>query len=190
MELLKMKCPHCGANVSESDTFCYQCGGSLEQAEATAVKPTVSEVKAIPAPRPFRSGVDTFRFAGFWKRFAAWLLDFIILTVITIPLSLIVFIVPPYLSTFISWPISLLIGVLYYGLQESSVHQATLGKRALGIIVTNLEGSRISFGRAAGRELAKILSALILFIGFLMIGFTEKKQGLHDMIAGCLVIDR
>jgi uncharacterized RDD family membrane protein YckC len=190
MELFEMKCPHCGANVSDADTFCYQCGGSLESAEATATKPPVSEVKATPAPKTIRTGVDTFRFAGFWKRFAAWLLDFIILTIITIPLSVTPFFVPYPLSSFISTPISLLIGVLYYGLQESSAHQATLGKRALGIIVTDLEGSRISFGRAAGRELAKILSALILFIGFLMIGFTEKKQGLHDMIAECLVIDR
>ena len=190
MELFEMKCPHCGANVSDADTFCYQCGGSLDSAEDIAAKPPVSEVKVTPAPKTIKSGVDTFRFAGFWKRFAAWLLDAIILTIITLPLSLIIFIVPPYLSTFISSPISLLIGILYYGLQESSEHQATLGKRALGIIVTDLEGSRISFGRAAGRELAKILSALILLIGYLMIGFTEKKQGLHDMIAGCLVIDR
>ena len=185
-----MKCPHCGAAVSEADTFCYQCGGSLEQAERTDTKSTVSEVKARLTPKTVMSSVETFRFAGFWKRFAAWLLDAIILAVITIPLSLTMFLVPPPLSSFISTPISLLIGVLYYGLQESSVHQATLGKRVLGIIVTDLEGSRISFGRAVGRELAKILSALILLIGFLMIGFTEKKQGLHDMIAECLVIDR
>jgi uncharacterized RDD family membrane protein YckC len=185
MELFEMKCPHCGANVSEADTFCYQCGGSLDQA-----KPTVSDVKATPAPKPIRSSVDTVRFAGFWKRFAAWLLDAIILAIITIPLSVTMLFVPPPLSSFVSTPISLLIGVLYYGFQESSEHQATLGKRALGIIVTDLEGSRISFGRAAGRELAKILSALILLIGFLMIGFTERKQGLHDMIAECLVIDR
>ena len=185
-----MKCPHCGVNVSDADTFCYQCGGSLESAEATKAKSTVSEVKTTPAPKSIRSAVDTFRFAGFWKRFAAWLLDFIILSVITIPLSLVIFILPTPWASFVSTPLSLLISVLYYGFQESSEHQATLGKRALGIIVTDLEGSRISFGRAAGRELAKILSALILLIGFFMIGFTEKKQGLHDMIAGCLVIDR
>jgi uncharacterized RDD family membrane protein YckC len=59
---------------------------------------------------------------------------------------------------------------------------------ALGIIVTDLEGRRIGFGRATGRYFAKILSALILGIGFLMVAFTQRKQGLHDMIAGTLVV--
>jgi len=59
---------------------------------------------------------------------------------------------------------------------------------ALGIIVTDMEGRRISFGRATGRYFAKIISAIIIYIGFLMIAFTERKQGLHDMIADCLVV--
>ncbi|QIG54977.1 RDD family protein [Altererythrobacter sp. BO-6] len=65
--------------------------------------------------------------------------------------------------------------------------QGTPGKRALGLIVTDLDGGRISPMRAVGRYFAKILSTIILFIGFIMIGFTERKQGLHDMIAGTLV---
>ena len=59
---------------------------------------------------------------------------------------------------------------------------------ALGMKVTDLAGNRISFLRATGRYFAKIISALILFIGFIMVAFTEKKQGLHDMIAGTLVV--
>ncbi|MGB6469852.1 MAG: RDD family protein, partial [Candidatus Acidiferrales bacterium] len=66
--------------------------------------------------------------------------------------------------------------------------QGTLGKRALGLLVTDLEGRRVSFGRASGRYFGKIVSALILMIGFIMAGFTEKKQALHDMLAGCLVL--
>jgi uncharacterized RDD family membrane protein YckC len=77
---------------------------------------------------------------------------------------------------------------LYYALLESSTWQATLGKKALGLEVTDVEGRRISFGRASGRFFAKIISTLILFIGFIMAGFTEKKQALHDIIAGTLVI--
>ena len=77
---------------------------------------------------------------------------------------------------------------LYFALMESSTWQGTLGKKALGLEVTDLEGRRISFGRATGRFFAKIISALILWIGFIMAGFTEKKQALHDMIAGTLVI--
>jgi uncharacterized RDD family membrane protein YckC len=77
---------------------------------------------------------------------------------------------------------------LYYALMESSKNQATVGKLALGLKVTDEKGKRISFGRASGRFFAKILSSIILGIGFLMIAFTEKKQGLHDEIAGCLVV--
>jgi len=58
---------------------------------------------------------------------------------------------------------------------------------ALGLVVADEMGQRISFGRATGRYFAKILSSLILLIGFFMIGWTARKQGLHDMIAGTLV---
>jgi len=89
---------------------------------------------------------------------------------------------------FVSRILMIVIGWLYYALMESSVRQATLGKMALGLMVTDLNGQKISFDRATGRHFAKIISALILFIGFLMAGFTRRKQALHDMIAGCLVI--
>jgi uncharacterized RDD family membrane protein YckC len=79
-------------------------------------------------------------------------------------------------------------GWLYFGLMESSAKQGTLGKMAVGIKVTDLNGNRISFGRATGRFFSKILSGLILYVGYMMAGFTEKKQALHDMIAGTLVV--
>jgi uncharacterized RDD family membrane protein YckC len=78
-------------------------------------------------------------------------------------------------------------GWLYEALMESSSYQATLGKMIFGMKVTDLYGNRISFGRATGRHFAKILSGLILCIGFIMVGLTERKQGLHDLIAGTLV---
>jgi uncharacterized RDD family membrane protein YckC len=90
------------------------------------------------------------------------------------------------LSTFLTT----VIGWIYFWFFESSSHQATPGKMALGIIVTDLNGSRISLGRAAARDLSKILSALTLGIGFLMIGFTDEKRGLHDYIAGTLVVKK
>jgi uncharacterized RDD family membrane protein YckC len=77
---------------------------------------------------------------------------------------------------------------LYYALMESSKYQATLGKIVLGIVVTDTSGQRISFGRATGRYFAKIISQIILLIGYIMIAFTEKKQGLHDIIASTLVV--
>ena len=84
--------------------------------------------------------------------------------------------------------VNLLGGWLYYGLMESSRFQGTLGKMAVQIKVTDLDGNRIGFGRASGRHFAKIVSAIILFAGFIMVAFTEKKQGLHDIMAGCLVV--
>jgi uncharacterized RDD family membrane protein YckC len=82
-----------------------------------------------------------------------------------------------------------LVDWLYFAKLESSARQATIGKRALGIAVTDLAGRRISFGRATGRYFAKFLSS-VAAIGFLMAGFTARKQALHDMIAGCLVVRR
>lgn len=77
---------------------------------------------------------------------------------------------------------------LYFALMESSQKQATLGKMAVGIVVTDSRGERLSFGRATGRFFGKILSGMILYIGYIMVGFTERKQGLHDMIADTLVL--
>jgi len=79
---------------------------------------------------------------------------------------------------------------LYYALMESSAKQATLGKMAISIKVTDMAGNRISFGRATGRYFGKYVSALIMYIGFLMAGFTQQKQALHDIMAGCLVVNK
>jgi len=82
------------------------------------------------------------------------------------------------------------VGWLYFAMMESSSTQGTLGKMALGIKVTDLNGGQIGFGKATGRYFGKIISALILLIGYIMVAFTEKKQGLHDMMAGCLVVNK
>lgn len=85
---------------------------------------------------------------------------------------------------------TILVSWLYYAIMESSSKQGTLGKMATGLKVTDLNGNRISFGRASGRYFGRILSGIILDIGFLMIAFTQKKQGLHDMIAETLVVKK
>ena len=79
---------------------------------------------------------------------------------------------------------------LYYALMESSPKQATLGKMACGLFVTNLNGGRIGFGQASGRYFGMIVSVFTLFIGFLMCAWTEKRQCLHDMMASCLVLKK
>ena len=129
-------------------------------------------------------------FAGFWIRVLAYIIDIIPLAIISVVLSVItgdplVDATGTYSAN--DW-ISLVVGIAYFVGFESSSYQATPGKMALGLIVTDLDGRRLSPARAFGRYLAKIPSALILLIGFIMVGFTERKQGLHDMIAGTLVV--
>lgn len=86
--------------------------------------------------------------------------------------------------------IGILVHWLYFTVSESSSWQATLGKKMFGLRVTDLDGNKIGFGKANGRYWSKIISALILLIGFIMVAFTKRKQGLHDIIAGTLVIKK
>jgi uncharacterized RDD family membrane protein YckC len=171
-------CTSCGTPNEDSANFCRKCGGKLSNVDSSLsfVKPYVQE-----------------RYAGFWLRFWASILDNIILL---IPDTLLYYLV--IFPTFFSeddnsglteyYIISILIYWVYFAIFESSAKQATLGKMALKIKVTDLNGNRISFGKATGRHFSKFFSAIIIGIGFLMAGFTEKKQALHDMISGCLVV--
>src|SRR4051812_38869007 len=144
-------------------------------------------------------------YAGFWIRVVAWLIDAVLLTIVNSvigaffgggfsalvrpgqdPSTINIAAVIAALSTMIL--ITMAIQFCYFTFLESSEKQATVGKMVLGLKVTDMNGQRISFGRAAGRFLGKLLSSMILCIGYAMVGFTEKKQGLHDMIAGTLVV--
>ena len=77
---------------------------------------------------------------------------------------------------------------LYEALLTASSWQGTIGKRVLRLKVTDEAGNRISFGRSTGRFFAKILSYATLWIGFIMVAFTDKKRGLHDILAGTVVV--
>lgn len=124
-------------------------------------------------------------YAGFWVRVLAWIIDVIIVGVIV----RIAFAADPGIHI-VGFGLGFFGGWLYEALLTSSSMQATLGKLVLGMRVTDLQGQRITFGRATARHFAKYLSTAILGIGYLMVAFTEKKQGLHDMIAGTLVVKR
>jgi len=121
-------------------------------------------------------------YSGFWLRTAACLIDFLLVSAATGVLITITFGVGLVGIIFVDW--------LYEAAMLSSAWQATVGKRALGIVVTDDEGKRLSFAHATGRHFAKWLSRLTLYIGFIMAGFTKKKQALHDMVAGTLVVNR
>jgi uncharacterized RDD family membrane protein YckC len=148
-------------------------------------------VAAAPAISPY---------AGFWIRVLAFIIDRIIVGVVLGPLY-VVLVLPAILNAanrgtepvwlFTTLPAYILAAAaiqwLYEALLTSSSWQATVGKKLLKLKVTDMAGNRVSFGRATGRFFGKILSGMICYIGFIMVAFTERKQGMHDMIAGTLV---
>ncbi|MEZ6045963.1 MAG: RDD family protein [Planctomycetaceae bacterium] len=135
-------------------------------------------------------------YAGFWLRFCAYFLDSLLLGFVNFGLGFAMGMVmgimqlEPVIIQIAAQILGIVMFWLYFAVSESSEAQATPGKRILGIKVTGLNGERISFGRATGRTFAKYISGFTLMIGFIMAGFTEKKQALHDMIASCLVVKK
>jgi uncharacterized RDD family membrane protein YckC len=145
-------------------------------------------------------------YAGFWWRFLAVFIDGLILAIPNFFISFIAQIVAAVgvsaaggneegaaaivgvLFSLLASLLGFAINWLYEAGMVSSRHQATLGKMAVGIVVTDLHGGRISFWRATGRYFGKVLSAMILLAGYIMQPFTDRRQALHDMLASCLVL--
>jgi uncharacterized RDD family membrane protein YckC len=142
---------------------------------------------------------QTPEYAGFWLRFLAYVIDALLMAAVCLPLGLFFGLAvgasgvdenSPELAlvNMLSNVVSIAAGWLYHSLLEGSSWQGTVGKKLLGLKVTDLDGHRIGFGRATGRYFGMILSGMICFIGFIMVAFTEKQQALHDMLAGTLVV--
>jgi uncharacterized RDD family membrane protein YckC len=158
---------------------------------------------AVATPSTY-AAVPMYRgYGGFWLRVVAAIIDAIVVGIVVFPIRFILMgsamlpgamhggepnVAAVLAGSMIGILFQLGIGWIYEAGMESSKYQATLGKMALGMKVTDLNGYRISFARATGRRFAKILSGMILFIGYIMVAFTERKQGLHDMLAGTLVV--
>jgi len=198
-----MFCTQCGAQNPDEAKFCFSCGNPLPSSATVVAAPPVTPASPPLAPPT----VPRVEYAGFGRRLLAMLIDSLILS---IPSGIIflLFILPTItaaihtedadqiasmvLSSVFSWVwvgmLMSLIPLIYHSAFECSEYQATPGKMALGIIVTDMQGRRITFMRSLGRNLGKILSKMIIYIGFLMVAFTEKQQGLHDMLADCLVV--
>ncbi|HVB57476.1 MAG TPA: RDD family protein [Candidatus Acidoferrales bacterium] len=152
--------------------------------------------------RTSHTSYTSVTYAGFWLRLVAYIIDSFLLGIVLGNLLLRPLMGRPggipadnpwILFTDTSPRITALLLLflmanwVYFALMESSPWRATLGKRILGLEVTDLAGNRISFARASGRFFAKILSSMTFLVGFVMAGFTAKKQALHDMLASCLV---
>lgn len=126
-------------------------------------------------------------YAGFWARLAAYIVDCAILWFLLIAISAgASFVDGSYII--LGQLIWFVISLLYWPVMESSASQATLGKRIIGIEVTDLNGKRMSFLHALLRNLAKIISSIPLCIGYLLAAFTPRKQALHDMLTKSMVV--
>jgi len=201
-------CSKCGAQNFATAQSCQKCGGGLSVGLAPMPRAVPAQAYAT-APAVAYAAVPTSRYGGFWLRLLAHLIDHVILGAIAAPLffmlvlpsivrvineaernrepspELIVAIVS---SIFIYVVLAFVGQWLYEALLTSSSWQATLGKRVLQLKVTDELGNRIGFGRATGRFFAKIVSSMFFCIGFIMVGLTDRKRGLHDMLAGTLVM--
>lgn len=139
-----------------------------------------------------------FCYAGFWLRAVAAMIDGLLCQIVTLmlafPLGFTVWFPISPLAVMSNFDIAPGIGFgivvqwLWYTLAESSAWQASIGKRMLGLQVTDLSGKPIDFMRANGRYWSKLLSGLFFGFGFLMVAFSDKKQGLHDKLAGTLIL--
>lgn len=166
-------------------------------------KPSMQSTDAaIPQLLPIHR-VASGLYAGFWRRVLAWFIDALIIAAAHVVLTVFfgTWLLVPWVliggghgevmarlvDTSLQ-PFGIVVVWLYYAVCESSRWQATIGKLALGLRVTDEYGQRIGFARATGRHFGKFVSALTLCIGFLLAGWTARKQALHDLMAGCCVV--
>jgi uncharacterized RDD family membrane protein YckC len=201
-------CMKCGQTT-------YAAGGAIAIAPAAAGAVAIPG-GAAGAPVMNAGYVPAYEirpvYAGFWLRFVAYVLDAIILGIFTVPILIGAAMLmglgtvisslprngdpfengfPPVFALFmlVFVGVAFVGGWLYHALLESSEWQGTAGKRIVGIVVTDMGSTRVTFWRATGRYFAKFISGMIpLGIGYIIAGFTEKRQAIHDMLAGTLVL--
>jgi uncharacterized RDD family membrane protein YckC len=202
-------CSRCGTQNAATAQFCQKCGSAMAPASTPALVPAaplapvaVGAAPVVAYAPPVAPAVGA-NYAGFWIRVAAYLLDAVIMNILFVPIF-IIFLLPSFIKAinqinaeeppvelfttlFLMIPVIWIVQWLYDALTTCSPWQGTVGKKVLRLKVTDEAGNRISFARATGRFFGKLLSHMIMDIGFIMVAFTDRKQGLHDMIASTLV---
>jgi uncharacterized RDD family membrane protein YckC len=205
--------PAAAVAMAQETRFCSECGRPYPAQEMVTIGAATicAQCKPLYMQRMREGGqaIGVRRYAGFWIRFVAFIIDLIILAVVSgiigLPLRMLLGVsavsmaqsqdpsavmaaLPAMMGMIgLSLLINLVVGVSY---DIWFVHNkgGTIGKLALGLQIINLDGSRLSYGQAVGRYFAKILSAIILYIGFIMAGLDSEKRALHDRICNTLVI--
>lgn len=205
--------PTAAVPIAAETRFCSECGRPHPASEMVTIGTATvcAQCKPLYMQRMREGGqaVGVRHYGGFWIRFVAIIIDGIIIGVvgflITLPLRLIMGVsaisiaqsqdpsaalaaLPAILGMAgLSVLINVALGVAYEGYFVST-KGGTIGKLALGLQIIRLDGSRLSFGQACGRYFARILSGIILYIGFIMAAFDSEKRSLHDRICNSLVI--
>ena len=197
--VLDQVCSNCGNVRLPDGRFCLFCGDLLSESNSKGIvssqptKPLTSSAPTEPAPPDF---------AGFWLRAWAGAIDVALeasgALLLTLAIDLLLrhlgnlLGISPFVSkvaTGMAFILILAVGSwLYCAFTESSSWRATVGKRILGLQVVTAEGGKVGFGQATVRHLMKFLSLFFLTIGFMMAGWTKRRQALHDMPSDCLVI--
>ncbi len=189
-----MHCPKCGIIMLDDEFTCSKCGYLTDIAIAANLLEAEPSKKAIPY------------YADFWRRFVALILDLFFLMIgglaflgiIYGAISLVFFLGRKSINIATLRPFIGGFGIIllavthwfYFTVMESSSRQATFGKQILKIIVTDLKERRITLGKANLRYFSKFFSTVLLFTGYIMAGFTVKRQALHDKIARTLVLNK
>lgn len=190
------RCIRCGNPIQGMGQFCEQCQPAEQSPYAASASPTTGELP-VPCPKcgtPVSGEVNycpscgqpiaAMEYAGFWIRFAAWIIDAIIVGVLNFMLDVVV---ADFALTLV---LQIVLGAAYtIGFWVANQGQ-TPGKAALGIEVVMKDGGAIDVGPAVLRYLGYFPSGVLLGIGYLMIAFTSEKRGLHDYIAGTVVVRR
>lgn len=178
-----MLCPNCGTSNRDDEKFCRGCLQPLTGGRPAAGKQTAT-----------CDAIEAEEYAGFWRRLAALLVDGIVLWMIMMAVVLVMVGLTARAHADSNLP-AIIVGMLvlggpllYFVGMESGERGATFGKRAVKIRVVNLDGERIGTGRALVRYLGHYLSYAFFYVGFLMQPFTPRKQALHDMVSGTLVV--
>ena len=208
-------CPACGQAVQP--TVAASAGLPLGASSAAALPSGYDPnayATAAPVAPPVVYAQGSVQYAGFWLRVVAYLIDSVVMGVafmaLFIPFAIMTGLtavlgkIHPgedprdvgavlggtfFLGLFTVVCLAFLGGWLYHAKMESSSWQATLGKKALKLRVTDLYGARVTFARASGRHFAKLITGLIpLGVGVMLAGLTDRRQALHDMIASCVVL--
>ena len=181
-----MFCPRCGTWLPDEAASCTLCGLVIRPGAAAAAVPLPPSAPAVV--------LEPVAYAGFWRRFWALLIDVIVtyfpIATVRVLLGL------PSSSSFDPtvpaawWSAVFEMGIdwLYAAFLISSPWRATLGQAVMDLHVTDLDGDRISFGRASARYFAQILNLFTLGFGILMQVFTARRQALHDLVTGTVVV--